>query len=441
MPTPKHLSTLIILATLITCAAAQDNTCSLSGNPDLYGLGIRIGFYSQLVATCFANTFIPSETRGAQTVNLWFQFSLFVGLIFQAAREGTDFYAVESYIVVILLSGVVFTTFSYFFIYLAISRDDDKNGIFGGAVFTMICFIVLLAGLHSYSLWFWWRGMDRMGAGACTTYGFFMAKVDLFGWFRTVNKVFNIWMMAALILGCISLVVVVTMIAVSESQLLSSRKKEENFVLYWVDVLLEPFKEPEWSKNGNFLIEMRGGAQIQQTQNQTGSVTSGSQLNSGPINGQEYMQNKRLSPGEILFWYVAGSLFGFGGIGIIIISVECSLRWNQVSGVGDLDSVGQLIPFVVGIGTLLQIFKNIYLQARRNWKKLEKGFEFPMHLQAVFCRPAKWMISDIGEGTRSFKTLFFHFLDPHTGGGEDDSSTIELDRKFNLASEYQYSGH
>jgi hypothetical protein len=142
--------------------------------------------------------------------------------------------------------------------------------------------------------------------------------------------------------------------------------------------LLEPFKEPEWSKNGNFLIEMRsrGGAQMQQTQNQIGSVTSGSQLNSGPINGQEYMQNKRLSPGEILFWYVAGSLFGFGGIGIIIISVECSLRWNQVSGVGDLDSVGQLIPFVVGIGTLLQIFKNIYLQARRNWKKQEKGFPY-----------------------------------------------------------------
>ncbi|KAI5847973.1 hypothetical protein DFP73DRAFT_543756 [Morchella snyderi] len=398
MHTPKHLSTLVILATLVRYVAAQDNTCSLSGNPDLYGLGIRIGFYSQLIATCFANTFIPSETRGVQTVNLWFQFSLFVGLIFQAAREGTDFYAAESYIVVILLSGVVFTTFSYFFIYLAISRDDDKNGVFGGAVFTMICFLILLAGLYSYSLWFWWRGMDRMGVGACATYGFFVARVDLFGWFRTVNKVFNIWMMAALGLLCISLVIVFAMIAVSEPQLLSSRKKGDNFVLYWVDVLLEPYEEPEWSKNGNFLIKMRGGAQMERTQNQGGSVSSGFQLNSGPINGQEYMQNKRLSPREILFWYVAGSLLGFGGIGIIIISVECSLRWNHVNGVGDLDSVGQLIPFVVGIGTLLQIFKNIYLQARRNWKK---------H----------------GKGTASFKTLFFRFLNPHT----DDGGSIELD--------------
>ncbi|KAH0607318.1 uncharacterized protein H6S33_003306 [Morchella sextelata] len=343
MPTPKHLSTLIILATLVAYAAAQDNTaCSLSGNPDLYGLGIRIGFYSQLVATCFANTFIPSETRGAQTVNLWFQFSLFVGLIFQAAREGTDFYAAESYIVVILLSGVVFTTFSYFFIYLAISRDDDENGIFGGAVFTMICFIILLAGLHSYSLWFWWRGMDRMGVGPCSTYGFFMARVDLFGWFRTVNKVFNIWMMAALILGCISLVIVFTMIAVSESQLLSSRKKEENFVLDEIE---------------RSIADRSTGKSICRI-----SVS---------------LPEKFCS--------------------------ECSLRWNQVSGVGDLDSVGQLIPFVVGIGTLLQIFKNIYLQARRNWKKQEKG-------------------------TRSFKTLFFHFLDPHTGdGGEDAGGTIELD--------------
>lgn len=46
------------------------------------------------------------------------------------------------------------------------------------------------------------------------------------------------------------------------------------------------------------------------------------------------------------------------------------------------------------------------------------------------------MISDIGEGTRSFKTVFFHFLDPHTGDGEDDGSTIELDREFDLASWY-----
>jgi hypothetical protein len=41
---------------------------------------------------------------------------------------------------------------------------------------------------------------------------------------------------------------------------------------------------------------------------------------------------------------------------IVVIAVEASITWNHISGVGNLDSAGQLIPFFVGLGAILRVF-------------------------------------------------------------------------------------
>jgi hypothetical protein len=45
----------------------------------------------------------------------------------------------------------------------------------------------------SYWLWFYWAGLDALPSSGCLeNYTFFFARVDLYGWCRTVCKVFTI---------------------------------------------------------------------------------------------------------------------------------------------------------------------------------------------------------------------------------------------------------
>lgn len=42
-----------------------------------------------------------------------------------------------------------------------------------------------------------------------------------------------------------------------------------------------------------------------------------------------------------------------------ILSVELTLKWNNISNVHDIKSTGQLIPFVIGIVSLLSLLQGI----------------------------------------------------------------------------------
>jgi hypothetical protein len=45
----------------------------------------------------------------------------------------------------------------------------------------------------------------------------------------------------------------------------------------------------------------------------------------------------------------------FGACSILVIGTELTIQWNYISGVQQLDSVGQLIPFCLGVGGLLKV--------------------------------------------------------------------------------------
>lgn len=79
--------------------------CKISGNNDMYGLGIRIGFYLQWYGAILARWIAPSEVK-----NLAFSLDIFVAATFLALINLTfnDFNSlepVETYIVLLLLFG------------------------------------------------------------------------------------------------------------------------------------------------------------------------------------------------------------------------------------------------------------------------------------------------------------------------------------------------
>jgi hypothetical protein len=40
----------------------------------------------------------------------------------------------------------------------------------------------------------------------------------------------------------------------------------------------------------------------------------------------------------------------------LVLSIEFMIRWNKISGVNSLASVGQLIPLLIGIGGLISVY-------------------------------------------------------------------------------------
>jgi hypothetical protein len=62
-------------------APASIESCLLNGNSDLYGLGIRLGVYFQLISTLLANHFLPDALGEAWDANTIFLLSIFVAVI------------------------------------------------------------------------------------------------------------------------------------------------------------------------------------------------------------------------------------------------------------------------------------------------------------------------------------------------------------------------
>jgi len=45
----------------------------------------------------------------------------------------------------------------------------------------------------------------------------------------------------------------------------------------------------------------------------------------------------------------------FSSCAVIVIATELTIQWNYITGINDINSVGQLVPFTVGVGGLIQV--------------------------------------------------------------------------------------
>jgi hypothetical protein len=52
----------------------------------------------------------------------------------------------------------------------------------------------------------------------------------------------------------------------------------------------------------------------------------------------------------------------------IICTIEYTLKWNNVTGVNNLGSVGQFFPFIISILNLLRVFGSIYSETKNKMR-------------------------------------------------------------------------
>ncbi|KAI4239782.1 MAG: hypothetical protein LQ352_007777 [Teloschistes flavicans] len=160
--------------------------CGFHGDPDIYGIGIRIGYYTQALALWVANFFVLREAKTLRGVNNIFVFALGVaGSIY--AYNARNTYAVEAFLLLQIAICIGVSSVMDYARYSSryLQRSEQR---------LLLRTITINTGLV-FNLCFWWRGLDVMKPTPCTnseergTYAFYFAKVNLYGWMRIVMKI------------------------------------------------------------------------------------------------------------------------------------------------------------------------------------------------------------------------------------------------------------
>ena len=149
----------------------------VEGNNDIYGIGVRIGLYSQWLATLLITLFNAEEEETVRIVNLTVNISIFLGI---AVISASELNPVEPVIVLFLMCGSL----------SSLTGNNMYNFSHVGGVLRVLFYTALSA----YGVWYWFRGLDKMIAAAdgCEVIGFFgRSRID--GWFRSLGKAVSIF--------------------------------------------------------------------------------------------------------------------------------------------------------------------------------------------------------------------------------------------------------
>lgn len=153
---------------------SEAGACGFAGDSDLYGLGIRVGFYQQWIATLLVTLFRPEDEKMFCVVNVLIQVALLSILALAAAQRTLR--VAEAMIAFWLMCGP-----------LASVTGDGENPI---GTITGTVRLSLYAGLSGFGLWFWLGGLDDLAPQPCEPVVFFGGTTaPTGGWFRRVGQV------------------------------------------------------------------------------------------------------------------------------------------------------------------------------------------------------------------------------------------------------------
>lgn len=329
----------ILISRQHSLPAGEMDQCGFDGDQDMYGLGIRIGYYVQWIATVFGAYFTPKIVSSAFEANAIFNIGMLAGLVYSTMRRGNTMYVIEPVLVLgFSIGGAI------------VGLLDPKNVHDPKNIKSVRARLVHLCGTGALSIpllvyWTWYSfyGMDTMTYNHCATYTFFLAKVDIWApWFRYFMKVATIMSLV----GLLSLGVGV---------IIAYRKKSEEL-------------SPHESNPGLPCDHPRLSHHPRLSRSATALAL-------------------RARPTKLQFTVVIISC------ALCALSVELGIIWNDITGVDSLGATGQLIPMAIGIITSVRVFLGILGQnfQTRSQRKKEAALGPGEGIRAYQRRPSSAM--------------------------------------------------
>ncbi|XXH02416.1 COP9 signalosome (CSN) subunit [Hypoxylon texense] len=311
-------------------------TCHIDGHPDIYGLGIRLGFYLQWYGAILASWLAPGEVRPLRHTNAVFLAATLVSLI--ALRHTLS--VPEAYIVQMFLFGSALYVVPKAGLRLlswnttaatTTTTTGDGRAHWGLPVYAAapprrktfgLLWSALVVASLLFALWFWLLRVPVLEPAAATAaerrscgaygYGFLFARVPLtsFG-LHLFHGFLGVFMIGA------------------------------TGYLMMQDIAAKRPRKLQVEANSRFqLLRL---------------LVSFTEL------------------------YVAV---------VITIAIEFTITWNGIRGVHSVNTAAQLIPTLIGIGAILRIFY-VFLFGE-DGDPLETGFssaDFKLRVENMICRP------------------------------------------------------
>ncbi|KAK4163832.1 hypothetical protein QBC43DRAFT_289392 [Cladorrhinum sp. PSN259] len=178
------------------------DSCAIPGNSDMYGIGIRLGFYLQWLASVLANfLMIEAEIKSSQFSLLSYTGAVIIALAVQSAQKtATD---LDTYIVLFLCFGASYAQVPIFLWRILTCFDANLDptrwrAASSSTFLNVFSTLVLVAiAVLQYVFWTGLPAESAKDAEECQRYGFLFVPVSLYG---TALKAVNLTLLTLLLL-------------------------------------------------------------------------------------------------------------------------------------------------------------------------------------------------------------------------------------------------
>ncbi|KAF2014170.1 hypothetical protein BU24DRAFT_492873 [Aaosphaeria arxii CBS 175.79] len=267
--------------------------CRFVGNEDMYGLGIRLGYYLLWLSSIFGAWMAPSEVRLLRyTLNVFVAAS-FLALIILTVDDVNRLQPVEAYIVLLLMFGAYLALVPIYIWRILTVCDHYWNPtrwpIVPHTILESNLKLILLVGILVYQYWFWFTRVPILDRYNCEQYGFLFAQARL-------NSKVSVAINALLysFLGFIAL------------------------YLLWV------------------MIRRSVGLPV------------GANHPKRSISHRHKVSHINLMRNMVTWFKIIVAT-------LVVLAIELTIQWNEIRGINSLAGAGQTIPFLFGLGTVLRI--------------------------------------------------------------------------------------
>jgi hypothetical protein len=268
--------------------------CTFEGNSDMYGLGIRLGYYLQWYGAILARWIAPSEVKALAFSIDMFVSASFLALIILTTGNIDSLQPAETYIVLLLMFGSYLALVPIYLWRLLTACnpywDPTRYPIVHlGALSANLSF-ALLVGVLVFQFWFWFDRVPDLDGYNCEQYGFLLSQIRLNS---KVSVALHALMYFWLGVVCLYLLVLKIMHTLGFPDPAEQRTRR---------VISRSHKERHIALLQNLDTYMRVVIAI-----------------------------------------------------VVTLATELTISWNGIDGANSLSGAGNTIPFVIGIGAIVRV--------------------------------------------------------------------------------------